>query len=382
MPSPPEIVTALVVGLGNIGSHLVPHVARMPEIDRVVLVDPDVYGESNRRSQAIGSADIGRAKTAVQADVVRQINPQLVVAECSQTVEEVPLGCLRGTVILACVDSREARQYLNEVARTLGMPWVDAGVEPGSWLARVNVYEPGGDAPCLECAWDQPDYDALLQRYPCESGADSPATGGSSSLGALAAALQAVECEKLLAGRRAEAAVGAQVLIDASSHTLYRTMMRRNPTCRLPHAGPLEITGLASSVHELTLADVLAMGSGEQGDVSSSRLSVPMHAWAGRLVCGRCGHEAAGPVLHRSSRGSVTPCPDCDGTLTVSGFDVREGLGSETVTTTGLSDTLADLGLRDGDVVGIERSGAWRYVALGMRSMGGTGDDDDEGPNL
>ena len=368
MPSTTEIVTTIVVGLGNIGSHLVPHVARMPEIDRVVLVDPDVYGESNRRSQAIGLADIGRAKTTVQADVVRQINPTLRVTECPQWVQGVPLGHLRGTVILACVDSREARQYLNEVARTLGMPWVDAGVEPGSWLARVNVYEPGGDAPCLECAWDQTDYDALPQRYPCESGADSPATGGSSSLGALAAALQAVECEKLLAGRRAEAAVGAQVVIDASSHTLYRTVMRRNPTCRLPHTEPLEITELASSVHELTLADALAMGCEGQGDVSSARLCVPMHAWAGRLVCGRCGHETAGPALHRSGRGSGAPCLDCDGTLTVSGFDVLERLGSDTVTTAGFSDTLADLGLRDGDVVGIERSGAWRYVAISMES--------------
>ena len=216
----------------------------------------------------------------------------------------------------------------------------------------------------------QPDYDALPQRYPCESGADSPATGGSSSLGALAAALQAVECEKLVADRLAEAAMGAQVLIDASSHTLYRTVMRRNLTCRLPHTEPFEITGVASNVHELTLGDALAIGREEEGDVASARLWVPMHAWAGRLVCGRCGHETAGPTLCRSGRGSAAPCPDCDGTLMVSGFDMLEGLGSDTVTTTGLSDTLADLGLRDGDVVGIERSGAWRYVAIGMRSMG------------
>ena len=148
-----DIVTAIVIGLGNIGSHLVPHVARIPEIERLVLIDPDVYGESNRQSQAIGAADIGRAKTEVQADVVRQINPELAVTGFPQAVEDVPLGCLRGEVILACLDSRAARQYLNEVARNLGVPWIDAGVEPGSWLARVNVYEPGIDVPCLECAW-------------------------------------------------------------------------------------------------------------------------------------------------------------------------------------------------------------------------------------
>ena len=368
MPSATEIVTAIVIGLGNIGSHLVPHVARMPEIGRLVLIDPDAYGESNRRSQAIRSADIGRAKTEVQADVVRQINPELEVAEFSQTVEDVPLGHLRAEVILACVDSRGARQYLNEIARSLGVPWVDAGVEPGSWLARVNVYESGSDAPCLECAWDQRDYEALPQRYPCESGADGPATGGTSSLGALAAALQAVECQKLLTGRRAEAAVGAQVLIDARSHTLYRTVIRRNPTCRLTHSDPLEIAGVASNVHELTLGEALALGSETGSTMASARLRVPMHAWAGRLVCGRCGHATAGPSLRRSGSRSSASCPECDGTLMASGFDLLEGLGADSVTTAGLSGTLADLGLRDGDVVGIGSTGKWRYVEIGTRA--------------
>ena len=62
--------TAIVIGLGNIGSHLVPHVARMAEVDRLTLIDFDVYGTANGRSQAIGVADVGRGKTEVQADVV------------------------------------------------------------------------------------------------------------------------------------------------------------------------------------------------------------------------------------------------------------------------------------------------------------------------
>ena len=228
-PPAADMVTAIVIGLGNIGSHLVPHLARLPEIERLVLIDPDVYGPSNRRSQAIGAADIGRAKTAVQAAVVHQINQALVVTGFPRAVEDVPLGCLRGDVILACLDSRWARQYLNEVARSLGVPWIDAGVESGSWLARVNVYEPGVAVPCLECAWDWRDYAALPQTYPCESSDAGPATAAPSSLGALAAALQAIECQKLLTGRRAEAAVGAQVLIDARTHAL--SSVRKTDFC-------------------------------------------------------------------------------------------------------------------------------------------------------
>ena len=136
-----------MIGLGNIGSHLVPHVARMPGIGRVVLIDPDVYGDANRSSQAVGEGDIGRAKAVVQAEVVRRVNPDLAVTRLPHAVEDVPLGCLRGDLILACLDSRATRQYVNEAARSLGVPWIDAGVEPGRWLARVNVYERPSPSP-------------------------------------------------------------------------------------------------------------------------------------------------------------------------------------------------------------------------------------------
>ena len=170
----------------------------------------------------------------------RACQPGLAITRFAEAVEDVPLGFLRDGLIVTCLDSRAARQYVNGVARKLGVVWIDSGVEPTSWLARVNVYEPGRDAPCLECGWDQGDYDALPQRYPCESAEVSPATAAPSSLGALAAALQAVEVQKLLSGRKADAAVGAQVVVDVRTHKLYRTATRRNNTCRLTHADPLD----------------------------------------------------------------------------------------------------------------------------------------------
>ena len=291
---PAELVTVIVVGLGNIGSHVVSHLARLVEVGRLVLIDPDTYGDSNRRSQSIGCDDIGRAKADVQAALARRINPGLAVSGLAESVEDVPLGWLRGELIFACLDSRSARQYVNESARKLGVPWIDAGVEPGNWLARVNVYEPGREAPCLECAWDQRDYDALPQRYPCASIEPGPATAAPSSLGALAASLQAVEGQKLLSGRKADAVVGAQVLIDARTYHLYRTVMRRNPTCRLSHDDPIEITPVDSTVGQLTVPDMLALDAGTGGS-SDVGLEVPMHSWASRQLCMECGRATDGP---------------------------------------------------------------------------------------
>ena len=66
--------------------------------------------------------------------------------------------------------SRRARQHVNLIARRLGTPWIDAGVEGGSRLARITTYFPGEELPCLECGWSQQDYASLEQVYACDNG--------------------------------------------------------------------------------------------------------------------------------------------------------------------------------------------------------------------
>ncbi|HEY7545044.1 MAG TPA: ThiF family adenylyltransferase, partial [Blastocatellia bacterium] len=58
--------TVILVGAGgNIGSHLAPHLARMPEVGRVTLIDKDFYESTNLRSQDITARDVGKSKAAV-----------------------------------------------------------------------------------------------------------------------------------------------------------------------------------------------------------------------------------------------------------------------------------------------------------------------------
>jgi molybdopterin/thiamine biosynthesis adenylyltransferase len=175
----------VIVGAGgNIGSHLVPHIGRMPRVGRVTLIDKDVYEASNLLTQDITPRDVAKLKAHVQARRLRRVNPALRVTAIADAVERVPLGTLRADVILSCLDSRIARQHLNQFAWRLGVPLIDAGVEAGGLLARVNVYVAGPDSPCLECAWDDRDYEALEQTYPCFGPASSVAsTNAPSSLG-------------------------------------------------------------------------------------------------------------------------------------------------------------------------------------------------------
>jgi molybdopterin/thiamine biosynthesis adenylyltransferase len=213
---------AVVCGLGNIGAHLVAHLARLATVRRILLVDPQRYEAANLRTQDISRGDVGRPKATAQARRLRRIDPTLAVTAFVGGIEDVPLAHLAARVLVTCLDSRAARRIASRSAWRVGVPWVDSGVRGAELLARVTVYLPAPDAPCFDCALSERDYAHLEQTYPCAGAVAAAPTGAPSGLGALAAAMQALECEKLLAGRSEQAAVGREVIVSTLAHRHFR----------------------------------------------------------------------------------------------------------------------------------------------------------------
>src|SRR5712691_9847078 len=83
---------AVVGAGGNIGSHLVPHLARASGLSRVTLIDRDRYESDNLHTQDIDKRDIGHPKADVQARRLHRINGGPEVAALNIAVEDVPLG--------------------------------------------------------------------------------------------------------------------------------------------------------------------------------------------------------------------------------------------------------------------------------------------------
>ncbi len=167
---------AAIIGCGNIGSPLSAHVARLGRgavLGRVILVDPDTYSEANIRTQEICCSDVGRAKVEVQAERMRAIHPELEVVTHACRIEDLPISVFRGAILLGAVDSRDARQQINQAAWRVGSPWIDMAVDGPSLLCRVTTYVPGDASVCLECSWEASDYALLQQRLPCDRIRDS-----------------------------------------------------------------------------------------------------------------------------------------------------------------------------------------------------------------
>ncbi|MFQ5653989.1 MAG: ThiF family adenylyltransferase [Planctomycetota bacterium] len=349
-------LSLVVIGGGNIGSQLLPLLAHLPGLDPLTIIDDDSYGPENIPTQAITGADVGRPKAIVQAERLRAMRPDLRAIPLVEKVETVPLGRLQADLILTCVDSRAARLWVNRAAHHLGIPWIDAGVEPERMLCRVSVYIPAEDAACMECTWDEESYALVEAVNPCGAGGPAEAsTNAPSCLGAAAASLQAIECRKLLAGHEAALPGGGEVLLDTLHHHLYSTANRRNGECRCDHA-PWRIETLDRGAAELTLGELAGLAATCDGDVDGISLEVPGQRFARRLCCPECFTDSRTTVLAGRLTGSTAACPRCGDDMVPQGFSLEERLRLDDHPS-GPTATLASLGCLPGDVIGM-RTGA------------------------
>jgi molybdopterin/thiamine biosynthesis adenylyltransferase len=367
---------AVVVGCGGvIGSHLVPHLARMEEMGRLALIDRDVYEAKNISCQNMCQKDIGKPKAQVQARRAREVNPGIRVEAIVDSLENVPMGRLQGDIIIGCLDNNRARLYLNQTSWHLGTVYLDSGVRGEGLLARVNVYVPGGEAPCLECAWDDRDYDRLELVHPCPGqGTRTAPTNSPSSLGALAASLQAIECAKILANPEGAKNGGRQVLIDASSNKQYHTTFSRNASCRFSH-DMWQVNPLRVGPGQITVEKAFEL-HGERSERARTEVLrfEGVDRFVKRLRCRGCGWEKSLLFLEKQLTSGRLTCPGCSGRMEYAGFDLSEQIELGHLPPRIRKRTLRSLGFRPHDVFTIVGSSGTRHyeIAGHTDTRGGT----------
>jgi len=200
---------------------------------------------------------------------------------------------------------------------------------------------PGGDVPCLECAWSDSDYEMIEQVYPClhiEAVEGTP-TNAPSSLGALAAAMLALECRKILENQFDRAAISCDVVIDAQWHRHFVTRYQRNSECRFDHRSWL-IEKLRCRLDRFTLEDALRLGD---------RVELNRMPFVTRLMCPRCGGERSLFYLAAALSHARRNCHACGNAMTATGFDIVDRIDSRLPRRI-LRLSLRRAGLRLGDV--------------------------------
>jgi adenylyltransferase/sulfurtransferase len=243
----------LVVGAGALGNEILKNAALLG-FRKVVVVDLDRIEESNlSRTLLYRTEDIGKPKAEVAARAYRELAPDSTVQPLSgNIVHNVGLGVFEWSdLIIAGLDNREARLWINRSAWKVNRPWVDGAIEGINGVARVFL---PGVPPCYECTLGEVDWNLLQKRMSCnllvlemDSEGKIPTTPTISSI---IAGLEVQEAVKLIHGLPTLASKG--YVFEGLNHSSYLVEYTENSECMSHYTVP-EIIHLPERAHDLSL---------------------------------------------------------------------------------------------------------------------------------
>ena len=327
----------LVIGAGALGNEILKNLALLGFV-QVVIVDLDRIEESNlSRTVLYRSPDVGQFKAEVAARSARAISPH--IRACSivgNVMHDCGLGLFAWSdVILAGLDNREARLFINRSAWRMNRPWIDGAIEGINGVVRV--FRPG-QPPCYECTLGETDWKLLEQRMSCNLLTREADPGGkvptTPTISSIIAGIQVQEAVKLIHGLPTLASRG--YIFEGLNHTSYLVEYTDNPEC-MSHYTHEALVELPLRSSELTLSQLLERGQRDLGtaDVTIEFSRDVIH----KLACPQCGtqEERFAPV------GSVSfeegRCPK-DGQMrvvvTAHSFSGTESFGARTLDKLGL----------------------------------------------
>ncbi len=202
----------LVVGAGALGNEIVKNLV-LVGVGRIDVVDMDDIENSNlARCVFFTEADQGRPKAVVLAEAANRLNPDVVITPFVRPVQTLGSGSLVDyDMVIAGLDNREARLWLNTACRRLGKYWIDGAIEGLQGLARVF----GPDGPCYECTLSEADLAQLGHRRSCALlSPDDLALGRTptnATTASIIAGIEVQEAIKLLVGRPELVALAGKV---------------------------------------------------------------------------------------------------------------------------------------------------------------------------
>ena len=327
----------LVIGAGALGNEILKNLALLG-FEQMVVVDLDRIEESNlSRTILFNSSHVGAFKANVAAQSVKRLAPQARVKPIvANVLHDCGLGLFAWSdVVLAGLDNREARLWINRCAWKMNRPWIDGAIEGINGVARAFV---AGSAPCYECTLGETDWKLLEQRMSCNLLMREADTEGkvatTPTISSVIAGIEVQEAVKLLHGLPTLA--GSGFVFEGLNHTSYKVEYTANPDC-LSHFTFDNVTELPQKSSQLTLEDLRQRGA---ADLRSSDVIVEFSRDIVReLECPYCGTAEERFVPVGSIRYEEGRCPG-DGQMravrTIHGYSGNESFGKRSLDQLGL----------------------------------------------
>jgi molybdopterin/thiamine biosynthesis adenylyltransferase len=223
----------LVVGAGAIGNEVVKNLA-LVGVGYITIVDMDLIEHSNlARCVFFREHHEGRPKSAVLAEEAQNLNSEITTKGIVGPVQRLGAAFLRDfDVVVGALDNREARAWVNQAARKLGITWVDAAIEGLRGLVRM--FPPEGA--CYACTLTESDWKQMAHRKSCALLAPEEILSGKTPTNAttagVVAAVQVQEVIKLLVGSSQLLSLQGRCWVyTGDSMSSYVTGYQEDPYC-------------------------------------------------------------------------------------------------------------------------------------------------------
>lgn len=346
----------VVIGAGALGNEIIKNLVLLG-VEHLLVVDCDRIEHSNlSRSVLFRSADVGKSKARTVAEAARELSDGQTTAHHldANVMAEVGLGVFGwADVIIAGLDNREARLWINRCAWKMDRPWVDGAIEGINGVARVFL---PGRAPCYECTLGETDWQILERRMSCNLLTREEMLGGkvptTPTTGSVIAGIEVQEAVKLLHGLPVLA--GRGFVFDGLHHTSYVVEYTENPDC-LSHEVYEELAIFPGRSDETTLSTLLDFGRERLGEESDVVVEFSRDVIR-ELRCPRCGvaDEVFAPVgTIPVAQGRCPRCETMREVVALHGFQGEPDLAER---------RLSQLGLPAFDVFTARKGG--RQVAI------------------
>jgi molybdopterin/thiamine biosynthesis adenylyltransferase len=332
-----QAARVLVIGAGALGNEILKNLALLGFL-HVVVVDLDRIELSNlSRAILFRPSDVGRSKADTVAHAYRELLPEATIQPLTANVmQDCGLGLFAwADLILAGLDNREARLWINRAACKTNPPWIDGAIEGINGVARVFL---PGRAPCYECTLGETDWAILDRRMSCNLLLHEATSEGrvptTPTISSIIGGIQVQEAVKLLHGMPTLASKG--YIFEGLHHTSYVVDYTENPEC-LSHYVLDKIVEIHEASNALTLEQLLQRAAGElnSDEVVLEFSRDIIH----KLVCPQCAAEEECFVPVGAIRYHQGRCPN-DGHMrvvqTLSGYRGEPELGPRRLDQLGL----------------------------------------------
>ena len=141
--------TALIIGCGSVGSLIALELARAG-VGKFILVDGDTLEIHNICRHQLGFKDLGRYKVDAMLDAIHNINPLAEVKTYRGNIQEMPMEYiekLSQAIIVGTGDNRESSAYGNDLAKSIGIPFVSTGCWTRAYAGECFYWYPDVDLP-------------------------------------------------------------------------------------------------------------------------------------------------------------------------------------------------------------------------------------------